>query len=117
MSCNRREPCPERGHKAGREGFEPSRELYTPYPLSRRVLSATQPPPRRIGLAFDSIGRGSSPYLWPNGSTRRAWRASDVGARTQDGIWSGARFEEQGLVHARRREPERGLLSLSRSGR
>jgi hypothetical protein len=35
---------------AGREGFEPSRELYTPYPLSRRVLSATQPPPRSIGI-------------------------------------------------------------------
>src|SRR5450759_5849944 len=35
---------------AGKEGFEPSRELYTPYPLSRRVLSATQPPPRRIGI-------------------------------------------------------------------
>src|ERR1700745_254734 len=32
---------------AGREGFEPSRELYTPSPLSRRVLSTTQPPPRR----------------------------------------------------------------------
>src|SRR5581483_9993958 len=25
--------------KAGREGFEPSREFHTPYPLSRRVLS------------------------------------------------------------------------------
>src|SRR5438270_11235063 len=34
---------------AGREGFEPSRELYTPYPLTRRVLSATQPPPRQGG--------------------------------------------------------------------
>src|SRR5579859_3486894 len=34
---------------AGREGFEPSREFHTPYPLSRRVLSTTQPPPRRIG--------------------------------------------------------------------
>src|SRR3982074_2083872 len=33
---------------AGREGFEPSRELYTPYPLSRRVLSTTQPPPRGV---------------------------------------------------------------------
>jgi hypothetical protein len=31
---------------AGREGFEPSRELQTPYPLSRRALSTTQPPPR-----------------------------------------------------------------------
>src|SRR5205823_1612110 len=37
--------------RAGREGFEPSRELYTPYPLSRRVLSATQPPPRQGGAA------------------------------------------------------------------
>src|SRR3989441_5324616 len=37
------------GSGAGREGFEPSRELYTPYPLSRRVLSATQPPPRQDG--------------------------------------------------------------------
>jgi hypothetical protein len=39
---------------AGREGFEPSRELYTPYPLSRRVLSAAQPPPRgaRIVVRF-----------------------------------------------------------------
>jgi len=36
---------------AGREGFEPSRELYTPYPLSRRVLSATQPPPRGVRIA------------------------------------------------------------------
>src|SRR5207245_5161112 len=36
------------GSGAGREGFEPSRELYTPYPLSRRVLSATQPPPRQF---------------------------------------------------------------------
>jgi hypothetical protein len=35
---------------AGREGFEPSRELYTPYPLSRRVLSATQPPPRGVTI-------------------------------------------------------------------
>src|SRR2546427_1547282 len=35
---------------AGREGFEPSRELYTPYPLSRRVLSTTQPPPRGVGI-------------------------------------------------------------------
>src|SRR5260370_38197930 len=33
---------------AGRERFELSRELYTPYPLSRRVLSATQPPPRMV---------------------------------------------------------------------
>jgi hypothetical protein len=36
--------------RAGREGFEPSRELYTPYPLSRRVLSATQPPPRGVTI-------------------------------------------------------------------
>src|SRR6185312_3677986 len=35
---------------AGREGFEPSREFHTPYPLSRRVLSTTQPPPRGIGV-------------------------------------------------------------------
>src|SRR6266567_3348585 len=32
---------------AGREGFQPSREFHTPYPLSRRVLSTTQPPPRQ----------------------------------------------------------------------
>ena len=35
---------------AGREGFEPSREFHTPYPLSRRVLSTTQPPPRCVGV-------------------------------------------------------------------
>src|SRR2546427_11063059 len=44
-----------RHQKAGREGFEPSRELYTPYPLSRRVLSATQPPPRIRRGRFNCI--------------------------------------------------------------
>src|SRR5487761_879628 len=59
MSCNRCPRCPETGQLAGREGFEPSRELYTPYPLSRRVLSATQPPPLAIGAA-----PGSKSKLW-----------------------------------------------------
>ncbi len=31
---------------AEREGFEPSKELIAPYSLSRRALSATQPPLR-----------------------------------------------------------------------
>jgi hypothetical protein len=31
---------------AERQGFEPWKELYTPYSLSRRVLSAAQPPLR-----------------------------------------------------------------------
>ncbi len=31
---------------AGREGFEPSDEVKPRHPLSRRALSATQPPPR-----------------------------------------------------------------------
>src|SRR6266550_4168934 len=48
---------------AGREGFEPSRELYTPYPLSRRVLSATQPPPRQGSLSLDSIDPSLHPSL------------------------------------------------------
>src|ERR1700736_780141 len=92
---------------AGREGFEPSRELYTPYPLSRRVLSATQPPPRRIGrcLAILSAAVPStdslSPYLWPDGGTRRPRSTADVGPWSQDGVRRRARREEQGLVHAR----------------
>src|ERR1700682_2563490 len=103
---------------AGREGFEPSRELYTPYPLSRRVLSATQPPPRGVNASsFDSIGRDCSPYLTPDGGSRRTRRAAHVGSRPQDGVWSGARFEEQALVHARGWFAQRSFLSVSRSGR
>src|SRR5438876_6310255 len=91
-----------RHQMAGREGFEPSRELYTPYPLSRRVLSATQPPPRQGGPPLDSIEPMVSPYLASDGSPRRTRRAPDVGAGTQDGVRYGARSEEQGLVHAGR---------------
>src|SRR3989454_7335174 len=88
-----------RHQRAGREGFEPSRELYTPYPLSRRVLSATQPPPRRDGSSIDSIDPDLSPYLASDGSSGRTRRAADVGAWTQDGVRRGPRFQEQSLVH------------------
>src|ERR1700716_1228897 len=100
---------------AGREGFEPSRGLYTPYALSRHALSTTQPPPRGVSASsIDSIGRDRSPYLAPDGGSRRTRRAPHVGSQPQDGVWSGAWFEEQALVHGRRRLAERGLLSLSR---
>ena len=36
------------GAKTGREGFEPSDEVNPRHPLSRRALSATQPPPREV---------------------------------------------------------------------
>src|SRR5260370_7709272 len=67
---------------AGREGFEPSRELYTPYPLSRRVLSTTQPPPRLVGAVarfyppqalsilssrMDAPGEPGAPPMWGPG--------------------------------------------------
>src|SRR5260370_39120226 len=67
---------------AGREGFEPSRELYTPYPLSRRVLSTTQPPPRLGGAVarfyppqalsilssrMDAPGEPAAPPMWGPG--------------------------------------------------
>src|SRR5690242_11129247 len=101
---------------AGREGFEPSRELYTPYPLSRRVLSATQPPPRqRRFVRFYRPSR--SPYLAPDGSTGWTRRAPDVGPWTQDGVRHGAHPSEQSLVLARRRRPQRSLLSLPRPRR
>src|SRR5258706_8401640 len=104
--------------RAGREGFEPSRELYTPYPLSRRVLSTTKPPPHGLG------GRESilsvltrSPYLGSDGGTRRPRGAADVGPRPKVGLRCSAGPEKQGLVHAGRREPERGFLSHARSRR
>src|SRR5712691_11938465 len=92
---------------AGREGFEPSRELYT-----------TQPPPHGLG------GRESilsvltrSPYLGSDGGTRRPRGAADVGPRPKAGLRCSAGPEKQGLVHAGRREPERGFLSHARSRR
>src|SRR5450631_1919295 len=123
------------GVRAGKEGFEPSRELYTPYPLSRRVLSATQPPPQGVrvvvrfyppeqkGVPANSRRRlrvrGAShvsPYLTPDGGSRRTGCAADVGSRPQDGVWSGARSEEQAVVHARGRLAQRGFLSIPRPG-
>src|SRR5690349_8566215 len=62
---------------AGREGFEPSRELYTPYPLSRRVLSTTQPPPRPgrdRSILSSPAPDHRPPYLAPDGSPRRPRR-------------------------------------------
>src|SRR5438552_1846111 len=58
-----------------------------------------------------------SPYLQADGSSRRTRRAPDVGNWTQDGVRGGARFPEQGLVHPRRRQPQRGVLSISRPRR
>ena len=45
---------------AGREGFEPSVELFTPQPLSRRPQSSTLAPPQKesIHLGCGSGGRG-----------------------------------------------------------
>src|SRR5438445_11364585 len=49
--------------RAGRGGFEPPEELFVPHPLSRRALSASQPPPRWE----PSIGtvRVCRSYGWP----------------------------------------------------
>src|ERR1051326_7626967 len=97
---------------AGREGFEPSREFHTPYPLSRRVLSTTQPPPHRIGGRESILSAlACSPYLRADGGTRRPRGTPDVGPRPEDGLRCGAGPEKQGLVHARRRQPQRSLLS------
>src|SRR5260370_21713086 len=73
---------------AGRARFELARELYTPYPLSRRVLSATQPPPRGSGPALDSIRQGALSYLAPDGGTRRSRRAPHGGSRPPAGLRS-----------------------------
>ena len=107
---------------AGREGFEPSRELYTPYPLSRRVLSTTQPPPRASRGRIDSIrrvqfGARASPYLVADGGTRRPRSTADVGSWSQDGVRIGGGSQEQALVHAGRRKPQRGLLPRPCSSR
>ncbi len=52
---------------AGREGFEPSMELQTPYSLSRGALSATQPPARNRGSDLSHYRRGS--LLWAGPET------------------------------------------------
>src|SRR5437588_11369244 len=60
---------------AGREGFEPSREFHTPYPLSRRALSTTQPPPRNgaanrfypAGGSFSPVDRCKYAEPWQRG--------------------------------------------------
>jgi hypothetical protein len=58
--------------EAGREGFEPSVELLTPQPLSRRPQSSTLAPPR------DTAGRRNpaTPSLYETQSQARqdAWR-------------------------------------------
>src|SRR5260370_2605589 len=102
---------------AGRDMFELSRALYTPYPLSRRVLSATQPPPRESAPWFDSIRREPLPYLLPDGGSRWSRRAPDVGSWPQDGVRGGAWSEEQALVHARPWQAQRSLLPNHRSCR
>src|SRR5438445_12492763 len=64
------------GHdKAGRERFELARELYTPYPLSRRVLSTTQPPPR-TGLGVVRFYPSRAPFILST-----AWRHQEGQAR------------------------------------
>src|SRR5712691_8101201 len=118
MHCPHKVSMGWRLRVAGREGFEPSRELYTPYPLSRRVLSTTQPPPHGLGgreSILSALTR--SPYLGSDGGTRRPRGAADVGPRPEAGLRCSARPEKQGLVHAGRREPERGFLSHARSRR
>src|SRR2546428_2690333 len=77
--------------------------------------SATSPTIRgRRSILFDPR---LSPYLAPDGSPRRTRRAPDVGAWTQDGVRSGARIQEQALVHAGRRHAERGLFPIPRPRR
>src|SRR4051812_20335826 len=66
--------------EAGREGFEPSRELYPPYPLSRRVLSATQPPPRQGGAAVRFYRPRALSILI------RRWKLQAVPARPRCGV-------------------------------
>src|SRR5256712_12893308 len=80
-----------RHQMAGREGFEPSRELYTPYPLSRRVLSATQPPPRQGSLSLDSIHPSLHPSLsiltsrWKLPADQARPRCGELDARWRSG--------------------------------
>ncbi len=54
---------------AEREGFEPSRRLFTPYSLSRRAPSTTRPP-----LQASPPGRRRKATRWrPGGVPRREW--------------------------------------------
>src|SRR2546430_7530009 len=80
-----------RHQMAGREGFNPSRELYPPSPLSRRVLSATHPPPRQGSLSLDSIHPSLHPSLsiltsrWKLPADQARPRCGDLDARWRSG--------------------------------
>src|SRR5665213_2609497 len=100
----------------GRRDSNPRGSFTPPTRLAGGCLRPLSHLPGDSGSSLDSIGRDLSAYLTPDGGTRRPRSTPDVGSRSQDGFRGRTWFQEQALVHARGRSPQRGLFSLHRQG-